>query len=102
LAYYTEEPKSDAPDASNITVVNNAGRSDTVMVTGLDANDMARVYDSAAGGRLLGYASVDEDDDEVTIRITQLGTASGSVYVSVTSTGAAESSRTRAGYSAEY
>ncbi len=101
MAYYTEEVTSDAPYAANIIVTNNAGKSDTVKVTELEANDIVRVYSSASQGSLLGSGSVPADSTEVTIKITQIGTGAGSIYVSVTSTGAYESIRTKADYSAE-
>ncbi len=101
MVYYTKEATSDAPLDSNITVTNNTGKADTVEVTGLEEYDVVKVYNAASGGTLLGLETVEEDSAEVTIKITQLGTFSGNVYVSVTSVGAYESERTEVGYSAE-
>ncbi|MCR4436449.1 MAG: hypothetical protein QHH06_11770 [Clostridiales bacterium] len=99
--YYSEEPTSYAPLAGNITIVNNVGTYDTVRVTGLTANDVVKIYDSASGGKLLGYATVAADTTEVTIKIAQIGTSAGSLYLTVTSPGAYESARTAVNFDAE-
>ncbi|SPF37208.1 conserved exported hypothetical protein [Candidatus Desulfosporosinus infrequens] len=100
-ADYTAEPSSPAPYIGNITVTNNAGISDTVTVANLTASDVIMVYDAATGGNLLGYATVPTGSTEATVTINQLGTDAGSVYVSVTSKGMAESGKTEADYIAE-
>jgi hypothetical protein len=99
--YYPAEPTSDAPEAANITVTNNRGKSDTVYVSGLIEGDIVKVYNVASNGSLLGNATVAEDYASVTIKITQLGTTAGTIFISVTSTGAYESDRTAISYSAE-
>lgn len=98
---YMAEQASDAPASSNIIIKNNANMADTITVTFLEENDVVNVYDSAAGGRLLGTGTVAVGGSEVTIKISQLGTGAGKVYVSVTSSGKLESSRTMADYAAE-
>lgn len=98
---YTEEPTSDAPEEGNVTINNNSGKSDTVYVTGLTEGDIVKVYNAAYDGSLLGNATVQEDYTSVTIKISQLGIASGTVYISVTSPGAYESLRTAIDYNAE-
>ncbi len=99
--YYSAEPVSDVPDAGNITIVNNTGKSDTIKVTGLTEYDVVNIYSASTGGTLLGTGTVSEDEEEVTIKVTQLGTSAGYVYITVTSFGAFESSRLKVGYSAE-
>lgn len=98
---YIAEQKTDAPDASNVVITNNAGKSDTIYVAGLTEFDVVKIYSAATGGSLLGTGTVADGDDEITIKITQLGTAAGSVYISVTSYGAVESNRTKINYTAE-
>lgn len=98
---YLAELKSSDPKAENIVVTNNAGMNDTVQITGLSANDVVKVYDSAQGGTVLGSATVDNYQTEATVSIPQLGNDAGSVYISVTSTNKGESSRIQAGFSAE-
>ena len=100
-ADYSAKLLSTAPAAENVTVVNNAGIQDTVTVTGLEVNTVIKVYDSASGGNLLGSATESTGSMQATVTITQLGTSTGSVYVTVTSTGKTESERTKVDYSAE-
>ena len=101
-AEYAAEPISDAPIAGNITITNNAkGTSDTVFVCGLSAGDIVKVYNAATSGKLLGSKTVSTSGSDATVTLSQLGTAAGSVYVSVTSTGCLESGRTEANYDAE-
>lgn len=98
---YPAEAASDALEAGNITVVNNSGKSDTVKVTGLDPEDVIRVYNMASGGSRLASATVEAGSLYTVINISQLGTASGSIYVSVTRSGRSESGRTEVEYEAE-
>jgi hypothetical protein len=98
---YLAEALSSAPSASNIIVTNNAGIDDTVQVTGLSANDIVDVYDSAQGGNLLGTSTVGSTGEGTTVSIPQLGSTAGSIYVSVTSTNKNESVRTQVGFAAE-
>jgi hypothetical protein len=67
----------------------------------LASKDVVRIYDSAIDGRLLGFATVSNGLSEVDIKITQIGSLSGSVYISVTSLGKFESIRTKADFNGE-
>ncbi|MBA4686678.1 MAG: fibronectin type III domain-containing protein [Candidatus Galacturonibacter soehngenii] len=99
---YAVEPTTAALSASAITVVNNkAGMDDTVTVTGLTEGDIINVYSAASGGTLLGSATVNAEETEVTINIEQLGTGSGKVYISLRNVDKAESARTAQSYSME-
>ncbi len=99
---YSVEATSTAPSSSNIIVTNNVtGTADTVYVSGLTSGDIETVYTKATQGTVLGTATVASSASTATVSITQLGTVSGSVYVTVTSTGKAESARTEADYDAE-
>lgn len=98
---YSSEAASTAPNADKITITNNAGTAGTVKVTGLTGADIVKVYDSATSGNLLGSGTVGTYDTSVSVSVTQLGEDSGNVYVTVTSTGKTESSRTEAAYSAK-
>lgn len=98
---YTGEATSDAPDALSVTITNNSGKSDTLNVIGLTEGDIVKVYNQPTGGSLLGSATVSSEGSEVTIKVTQLGTSAGNVYISVTSKGAFESDRTKVSYNAE-
>jgi hypothetical protein len=98
---YSAEEKSSNVDANNVVVSNNIGKADTVYVSNLTAADVVKVYDSASGGTQLGSATVGDSDTSAIVSISQLGTDTGSVYVSVTGKGKSESSRVQVGYSAE-
>ncbi len=100
-ADYKAEYKSNDLDTGNITVINNAKAADTIDVTGLSAGDVIRVYDSSLGGILLGSAIVTGTNNFVAISIPQLGTTSGSVYISLTSNNKQESKRIKTDYKAE-
>ncbi|MGP1909986.1 hypothetical protein ACTSEZ_17575 [Metabacillus sp. JX24] len=90
---------SDAPKASNIKVVNNKNKADTVTVSGVSKGSVIKVYNAASKGTLLG--SKTSSGSSAVVSIKQLGKKSGKVYVSVTQTEQQESSRTAASYKAE-
>ncbi|MEQ8173446.1 MAG: hypothetical protein ABRQ26_00130 [Syntrophomonadaceae bacterium] len=98
---YAAEVSSSAPDAANITVVNNAGQPDTVTVAGLSSGAVVKVYPDNISAIPLGKATVPTGAPSITIRINQLGTLAGSVFVSVANPGQAESGRTDKAYEAE-
>ncbi|WP_459481359.1 beta strand repeat-containing protein [Clostridium saccharoperbutylacetonicum] len=93
---------STAPLASDITVTNNiAGTDDTIAVANVPAGATVKAYD--ASGNLLGTVTNGGSSAATqTIYVTQLGTGSGSVYVTITEIGKAESTpRTQKAYTAE-
>ena len=92
---FAPEQSSKAPVTGNITVVNNAGMSGTVTVTGLLINDVVKVYDTAEKGNLLGTATLSNGSSQAVVTVPQLGTSEGSLYVSVTSIGKTESTNDR-------
>ena len=99
---FSSEIQSAAPYAGNVAVINNSSSADdTVTVAGLAATDYIKVYNASSSGTLLGYATVTSGSTSVTISISQLGTAAGTIYVSVTSVGKTESYRTAVDYVAE-
>jgi hypothetical protein len=75
-----------------ITVTNNAGKSDTVVVTGLEKGDKIRVYSNIKLTNLLGTATTSANGT-ATVNVSQLiaGDKAGSVYVTVTKAGMRES-----------
>ncbi len=99
--YLAEPVATTAPAAANITVSNNRGDDDTVVVTGLQAGDVIRVYDAASAGTQLGTATVAAGQTSVSITIAQLGVPTGSVYVSSQRGIDLESGRTAKAYAAE-
>jgi hypothetical protein len=83
-----------------ISVKNNPiGTDDTVTVSSLIAGDIVHV--STEGGTLKGNATVAEGQTTATISIKQLGIGAGTIFITVTSIGKAESTPTIFIYSAE-
>ncbi|QGQ98363.1 hypothetical protein EHS13_27500 [Paenibacillus psychroresistens] len=95
-----EQVKSAFPEASSITVANNRVTADYVQVSGLTAKDVVKVY--SAGAELLGTSDpVINGQTAAEVTIAQLGISAGSVWVSVTSDGKAESAKTAKNYLVE-
>lgn len=80
LVYNPEQV--DAPSASQLTATNNSGDSDTVAVTGLQAGDVAIVYDAPSGGSELGRATVGSFATSVTVPV-KLTAKGGTAYVAI-------------------
>jgi len=98
---YTSEVTA-APLAANIIVANNFYEtSDAIKVIKLTEGDIVTVYQASTGGAVLGTATVEDGATTATITVSQLGTAAGKVYVSITTTGKSESVRTAKAYSKE-
>ena len=98
---FSAEGTSTAPNVNNMSISNKVGKADTVYISNLIPGDVVRVYNAATQGKILGTATVASSATDVTISIDQLGTGAGSIYVSVTSPGMTESTRTKADYKAE-
>jgi len=89
---------STPPVQNNIAITNNLEIADTIKVTNLKSGDLVTVYgDNGA----LGTATVPETSTEAIVSIPQLGIASGSVFVTVTSAPLIESARVEQIYAAE-
>ncbi|TXK85995.1 immunoglobulin-like domain-containing protein [Paenibacillus sp. N3.4] len=98
----TGDQVSTAPITAQITVVNHpVGTADTVTVTGLAAGNVVKVYSSSTDATVIGTGTVAVGETSVTVSIQQLGAEAGKVFVSVTSTGKTESTRTSKDYLAE-
>lgn len=98
---FSAEPISQAPSAGNITVVNNANINDSIKVTNLTPGDIVKVYSNNTTTTELGSATVASGSTEAAVSVSQIGSSSGSVYITVTSIGKLESTRTQKVYSAE-
>jgi hypothetical protein len=94
---FKAEPKTPKPSASNITIKNNKGKSDTVIVKGLKKSDVVKLY-SSSGKYLSNKTST---SSSATITVKQLGKGSGSVYVTVTRPGMNESDKVKKTFKAE-
>ncbi|MEN6460392.1 MAG: CFI-box-CTERM domain-containing protein, partial [Syntrophomonas sp.] len=88
--------------AEQISVTNNsAGTSDIVKIVGLQCGDEICVYNSLTSQIPLVSKVVPEGQTEIELQVDQLGTESGTIYVSVKNSGKNESIRTPKEYSAE-
>ena len=89
---YVAEATTVAPTAEDITVSNNSLTADIVKVENLDAGDIIKVYFSGdKTGKVLGVGVVGAGKTSITINIPQLGTESGTIYVTATTPGKLES-----------
>ncbi len=88
-------------DESSITVTNNTRARDTINITGLSNGDTIKIYNSAAGTKVIGSGKASTYSDEITISVMQLGADGGSIYVSVTGYQEEESERIKVNFEAE-
>lgn len=89
---FAGEP-TNALQASQVKVANNKGKADVITVSGLQVNDVVKVYNKATGGKLLGTVKVTKGTQAV-VSVQQLGEKAGATYVTVTKPGMSESTRT--------
>ena len=107
LSFVSQSSTAFAIDATNaltsdeVTVTNNVGKADTIYAIDVMGGDIVNVYNAATGGKLIGKGTVGVNKSDLTISIAQLGISAGSVYISDTSKGMSESSRTEVDYAAE-
>ena len=98
---YTSEITS-SPAASYITVVNNyIGSDDVISVSGLSEGDEIKVYTASTAGTLIVSGVVEVGQTSVVLSVPQLGSTSGTIYVSLTKVNKLESTRTQKSYTAE-
>ncbi|MFI2958658.1 MULTISPECIES: hypothetical protein [Priestia] len=91
--------QSNALQSSQVKVVNNKGKVDSVTVSKISKGDVVKVYNASSKGTLL--ASKESGGISTTLSIKQLGQKAGKVYVTTTNPGMTESTRTAVNYSAE-
>jgi len=91
--------QSNALQSSQVKVVNNKGKADSVTVSKIAKGDIIKVYNASSKGTLL--ASKESGGTSTTLLIKQLGQKAGKVYVTTTNPGMTESTRTAVNYSAE-
>jgi trimeric autotransporter adhesin len=98
---YTAEQSSIPIFIGNVSITNNKGAADVVVISNLTANDVVKIYDAEKGGVLISLGKVPYNATQTTISITQLGVNGGSVYISITSVGKNESSRIKMDFVSE-
>ncbi|MBK0291313.1 hypothetical protein IAE22_03335 [Bacillus sp. S34] len=91
--------QSNALQSSQVKVVNNKGKADSVTVNKISKGDVVKVYNASSKGTLL--ASKESGGTSTTLSFKQLGQKAGKVYVTTTNPGMTESTRTAVNYSAE-
>ena len=100
LAYKFASEPTNALQASQVKVVNNKGKADVITISGLQVNDVVKVYDQATGGKLLGTVTVTKGTQAV-VNVQQLGEKAGATYVTVTKPSMSESTRTACKFEGE-
>ncbi len=100
-ASYAKEASSTTLSLGNIVVTNNYASSDTVEISGLTADDFVKIYSSSRGTEVLGSETASDETLTITLLDGRLSPSGGKVYVSVTSPGSNESTRTAASYASE-
>ena len=80
---YTSET-SEAPTELAITIINNyISADDIVTISGLISEDVINIYNASSGGSLIGTGTVPEGQTSKSVRIPQLGSTAGTIYVTV-------------------
>jgi trimeric autotransporter adhesin len=88
-------------NVNDIEITNNAGKADSIDIIGLSPGDTVYVYKIAEKGIFIAQKTVSLNAEELSINIAQLGSAGGSVYISVKSPGMLESKRGKVTFAAE-
>ena len=92
--YFQGEPVTAPFAPGNISITNNvAGTADTVTVQGLAVGDVVKVYTDTITPTAIATGTVPAGNAKVTVSIPQIGTAAGSLYITVTTAGKGESGR---------
>lgn len=99
--YSTSSRRFCCTSPSEVTITNNVGKADTIYITGVIKGDIVTVYNAATEGKVIGKKTVAGEKTDATISVSQLGSSEGSVYITITSLGMTESSRTEVSYSGE-
>ncbi|TBL80603.1 hypothetical protein [Paenibacillus thalictri] len=90
------------PQAANIRIGNEIGTSsDTITVKGLTAGDTVKVYANSYISGEMASGIVLSGNGSVTLAVSQLDQAGGTVYITAVSPGKTESRRTVKAYAAE-
>ena len=86
--------------AEQIVIVNNIGM-DIIFVYGLEAGDTIKVYDAQQDGKVIGRATVAQNQSQVYMTLTQIGEGEGNIYISLTKAGELEGQVTEFSFDAE-
>jgi trimeric autotransporter adhesin len=104
MVYQLKSLIKSPPSASNIIVRNNMfPKNDSILVKGLKPGDVVRVYSAPSGGKIIASGKAVQSGKgtySCTMVVRELGPKAGKIYVTVTSPGLKESSRTEVVYGA--
>lgn len=98
---YDPEPTTDAPSPENISVMNNYGMADVVIVSGLAASDKVKLFNSPTATAALAAVTADEASETIELPAGKLSANGGKLYVSVESANKNESPRSVKVYESE-
>ncbi len=98
---YNSEDTNKALSAGKVTVTNNYGSSDSVVVSDLAPDDIINVYATLTGDTLIGTATAAVDTATIMLDAGILLKKSGNIYVTITTAVANESPRATVRYDAE-
>lgn len=99
---FIAEEKTPALGAGNtVTIVNNAGTSDTISTQGLSAGDSIKAYADGQSATPLFQGIVPTGSTSLTLQYKQLGSSSGSIHLTRTIPGKGESDRFEVAFEAE-
>lgn len=99
---YNSETPSKPILKKSVKITNGTGTTnDTIAVSGLTAGDVIKVYSTANGTTAIATATVATGATSVTINTDKLVAKGGVVFVTVTNTNKAESSKVAVNYAAE-
>ncbi|WP_170289395.1 NPCBM/NEW2 domain-containing protein [Metabacillus lacus] len=96
---YSGEPVSAKINANQVSITNNKNKDDVITVKSLNKGDVVKVYGDAKSKKLLGSGTV--SNNTLTIKVKQLGTKKGTVYITRESKGKLESPAVAVGFKAE-
>jgi hypothetical protein len=98
---YGKEPATPVLSKGDVSVTNNYGSSDTVLVSNITSGIHVKLYSSLKGTELIDEGTSTGTSIEFTLPDGKLSAAGGTIYVTVSSATANESARTAVAYTRE-
>ncbi|MHC1685254.1 MAG: hypothetical protein AB6733_20335 [Clostridiaceae bacterium] len=99
---YASETASKPLSKDSVKITNNAGTtSDSIVVSGLTAGDVIKVYSTADSTTVIATATVAAGATSVTLNTDKLVAKGGVVFITVTNANKTESSKVAVNYTAE-
>lgn len=92
---------SELIDTNKVEIVNNVGKSDRIYIYGLSPKETIKVYADETSARVLAKKTLGKTATSVTLSVAQLGISEGSIYITSTTPGCAESDRVEVNFDGE-